>query len=994
MIVAADGSVRPVSSARRLVRTTAIGAAIAAVYIAAAHFGFRVAFVAEQITTVWAPTGIAIAALLLGGIRLWPAIWIGAFAANAATTAPMWTAAAIATGNTLEAVAAAWLLRRRPEFAATLARVGDVTAFLVVAVVASPVVSATVGVTTLCAAGVQPWNAFAALWWNWWFGDALGSVIVAPAILTTVRQRWPGRRLALAAIFVGGAVIVAYVAFGIVPLRPHPAEYIVFPLVIAAAVSGGPAVTSLVVLGAVSVAVWQTPPGSALVLLQLFMGVLAATALLLAAAIAERRRIEEREREAAAVLRHREEMLSLAQRAGGVATFEWDFRRQTAHCSAEFFAIFGLPARAGVMTAAEWSKYVHPDDRQRMSVHLARALAGEEPAAADYRIATADGRLRWLSYAGKLQSTRDGERMLGIVVDITDRKALERELRDHGDVLSRSEERYRRIFESTGVSLWEEDFSDVKAILDALGLRGEALEAHLRSHPGVVDECVARVKIVDVNPATLRLLGAADKRALVGSLSRIFRPETREVFIGELLALAGGDRDFTAEAAVQSVDGRRVDVLLSVAFPPPDEPPASVLVSLADITGRKQAEIALRREVEVRTALALENERLYQEAEHANRLKDEFLATLSHELRTPLNAVLGWAHMLREGTLQPAMRERALESVERNAKAQAQLVEDLLDVSRIVAGKLQIRSDAVDLAAVVSNAVETVRAGVSAKQLTLELQVPPANAVTVIGDADRLQQVVWNLVSNAIKFTPNGGRVDVELRQNDSAAEIVVCDTGQGIDPAFAPHLFERFRQMDASKTRVHGGLGLGLSIVKHLVEAHGGTVQAESEGTGRGATFRVRLPLRAAGAAVPPSSPPGTPTAANVLAGVRALVVDNEADARDLTRHMLEQRGAAVVTAGSAGAALHRLAHERFDVLVADIGMPEQDGLALIRALRAFPAHLANRGIPAVALTAYAGAAAQAEALDAGFNSHVEKPVEPEALVGAVASLSRIVRP
>ena len=676
----------------RIAPSLITGLAVAIAYVASAHLGFGLAFVAEQVTTVWAPTGIAIATLLLAGARLWPAVWIGAFTANAVTTAPMWTAVLIATGNTLEAVTAVWALRRLRDFTATLPRVSDVLAFLLLAVVAAPIISATTGVVTLCAAGVQSWDRFGPLWWNWWFGDALGAVIVAPAILTVVGHRWERRRALRASIFVGAAMIVTYLAFGLAALRPHPVEYIVFPIVIAAAVTGGPAITALVVLSVSSIAIWQTARGSVLlpadqtvheglILLQLFMGVLGATALLLAAAVAERRRSEERERSAAAVLRHREEMLRLAQHAGGVATFEWDFSRQTAQCSPEFFAIFGLPAREGIMTGVEWEQYVHPDDRARLAVHLARAIEGLEPAAADYRITTADGKVRWLSYAGQLQTTPDGPRMLGIVVDIT---------------------------------------------------------------------------------------------------------------------------------------------------------------------SRKQAEIALREQVEVRTGLAAENARLYHEAEQANRLKDEFLATLSHELRTPLNAVLGWVHMLREGTLQPAMHQRALEAVERNARTQAQLVEDLLDVSRIIAGRLLIKSEAVDLATVLTNAVETVQAGVSAKRLNLSLHLPADGRVMVTGDPDRLQQVIWNLVSNAIKFTPSGGRVDVELRQHDSKAEIIVRDTGPGIDPAFAPHLFERFRQMDASKTRVHGGLGLGLSIVRHLVEAHGGTVDAESEGPERGAAFRVRLPLRA----------------------------------------------------------------------------------------------------------------------------------------------------
>ena len=386
-------------------------------------------------------------------------------------------------------------------------------------------------------------------------------------------------------------------------------------------------------------------------------------------------------------------------------------------------------------------------------------------------------------------------------------------------------------------------------------------------------------------------------------------------------------------------------------------------------------------------AIAIDNARLYQEAAEANRLKDEFLATLSHELRTPLNAVLGWAHMLREGTMQPSMHQRALESVERNARVQAQLVEDLLDVSRIMAGKLQIKSNPVDLADVVANAIDTVRAGATAKRLSLRVHAPSEGRIVVTGDADRLQQVVWNLVSNAVKFTPTGGRVDIELGRTDVRAEILVRDNGQGIDPSFRPHLFQRFRQMDASKTRQHGGLGLGLSIVRHLVEAHGGTVAAESDGVGHGSTFRVELPLRVEDVPGADESLARARATDQPLAGVRALVVDDDADATELSRYVLESRGASVVTSGSAGEALHLLAGGRYDILIADIGMPDQDGLALIRAVRNLPAHAPNRDIPAITLTAFGGLDERDEALAAGFTAHLAKPIDPDRLIHIVST-------
>jgi PAS domain S-box-containing protein len=418
-------------------RTVLIGAAVAISYVAAAEIGFRAAFVAEQITTVWAPTGIAVASLLIWGPRLWPAIWLGAFAVNAATNAPLWTAFVLATGNTLEAVVATRLLRRVPQFDFSFRRVTDVLTFIGIAVVISPSVSATVGTATLCAAGAQSWQRFGPLWFHWWLGDALGALVVAPAILTLAAgPGWQRQDRLKLTIFVAASLVVTHLAFSRpLGLGGHPLEYVVFPLVIAAALIGGPAVSAVVVLGSSAVTIWNTVSGAGsfagfgvhhnLILLQTFTGVLAGTAMLLSAAIAERTASELSERSSADTLRHREEMLRLAQRAGGVATFEWDFQNQLANCSPEFFEMFGLRSRDGEMQGAEWAQFVHPDDRERMAAHLGRALARTEPATADYRIIRADGVERWLTYAGQIRETPAGARMLGSVADITDRKRAE-----------------------------------------------------------------------------------------------------------------------------------------------------------------------------------------------------------------------------------------------------------------------------------------------------------------------------------------------------------------------------------------------------------------------------------------------------------------------------------------------------------------------------------------------------------------------------------------
>ena len=404
-----------------------------------------------------------------------------------------------------------------------------------------------------------------------------------------------------------------------------------------------------------------------------------------------------------------------------------------------------------------------------------------------------------------------------------------------------------------------------------------------------------------------------------------------------------------------------------------------------DITERKLAEeerVQLAREQAART-----------EAEAANRFKDEFLAVLSHELRAPLTPILGWAGMLRMGQHDGDRVVQAVEVIERNAKAQLRLVEDLLDVSRIIAGKLRLHAAPLDLALVVETAVAAVRPAAEEQDIRLQV-VSPSAADPLTGDPDRLRQVVVNLLSNAIKFTPRGGRVEVRLERTRSHVEVSVSDTGCGISPEFLPYVFERFRQSDGSTTRKHGGLGLGLSIVRHLVELHGGTVQAESPGAGRGATFTVRLPLADAeaesgvqGQIIPVESEDQTGRG-GLLSGLRVLLVDDDADTLHILAAVLSRHGAEVTTAASASPALAALEGQRPDVLISDIGLPDEDGYTLIRRVRALPAERGGN-TPAAALTAYARTEDRAEALRAGYQLHVAKPVEPAELAAAVAALA-----
>ncbi|MBF2074517.1 MAG: PAS domain-containing protein [Synechococcales cyanobacterium C42_A2020_086] len=406
-----------------------------------------------------------------------------------------------------------------------------------------------------------------------------------------------------------------------------------------------------------------------------------------------------------------------------------------------------------------------------------------------------------------------------------------------------------------------------------------------------------------------------------------------------------------------------------------------------DITDRKQAEAE-------REQLLQREQSARSEAEAANRTKDEFLSILSHELRTPLNAILGWAQLLRsKRQIDAATRERALETIERNARGQANLIEDLLDISRIIAGKLRLDVRPTNLVSVIEAAIDTVRPAAEAKAIRIQAVLDPA-AGLVSGDADRLQQVVWNLLSNAVKFTPKGGRVQVRLERVNSHVEIIVSDTGQGIPLDLLPAVFDRFRQGNSSTTRLHGGLGLGLAIVRHLVELHGGSVHAESAGEGQGATFIVNLPLAVlkpssgservhptAGGDVPFENPPN-------LSGLQILLVDDEADARDLLSTVLSGCGATVTTAASAAAALDCLQRLQPDVLISDIGMPDEDGYALIARVRALPPNEGGR-TPAIALTAYARVEDRTRTLAAGFQMHMAKPVNLIELTTVIASLT-----
>lgn len=518
--------------------------------------------------------------------------------------------------------------------------------------------------------------------------------------------------------------------------------------------------------------------------------------------------------------------------------------------------------------------------------------------------------------------------------------------------LRTSEIRYRRLFESA---------RDGILILDAVTL-----------------------KITDVNPFMTDLLGYTHEEFLGKELWEIGLFDDKEASKRAFQELQVTGYLRYEDLPLQSTGGQRREVEFVSNVYQEDGRPV-IQCNIRDITDRKRGEEEL--------GLILEREQAaHAEADNANGIKDEFLALLSHELRTPLTSILGWSDLLKEGTLDQAAAQRALETIGRNARAQRQLIDDLLDTSRIITGKMRLEVRPVELAPLIEIVVEAVRPAANARNIRLLTRLGALTS-PISGDPQRLQQIIWNLLTNAIKFTPKSGSVEVRLERIESHLELVVKDTGEGIEPAFLPHVFDRFLQSDSSSTRRHGGLGLGLSIVRQLVELHGGSVTALSQGAGQGATFRVILPLMSVHH-LPDVETKPTLTAAKSrtdklsLANLRVLVVDDELDARELIAAVLKGRGAEVVAVESGAEALAELERQSFHALVSDIGMPDMDGYALIKKLRLLPAERGG-ALPAVALTAYAGDQDRTRAVTAGYQTHIAKPVEPAELVLVVASLT-----
>jgi PAS domain S-box-containing protein len=806
-----------------------IAVAVATAYAVTGALALSTATLNPYATAVWPPAGIGLAAILLFGYRLWPAILAGAFAVSLPIDWAPVTSLLIAAGDTVEALVGAYLVSRFAGGARAFEHPLDVGRFAVLAGFSGPIPSATIGVTALWLGGAVRGPEYTATWLTWWVGDGAGALVFAPLLLLWAQDRSAGalRRHPLeAAGLVLSVVLVGQVVFGPWHVAPsYPLMFLMFPLLLWAAFGFGPREVASAVVVLAIVAIGGTVQGfgpfalldrnQSLLFLQIFLATLAVTNLSVAAVVAERRREQAR-----------------------------------------------------------------------------------------------------------LQAAWATQSRLGAIVDGSD---------------------------------------------DAIV--SKTLEGIITSW----------------NPAAERMFGFAAAEALGQPIALIIPAERLPEEEVVLARIRRGEKVDHFETVRRRKDGSQVEVSLTIS---PVRGPTGTIIGASKIA----RDIGATKRHERERAQLLARERAARtEAEAANRAKDDFLATLSHELRTPLSAMLGWVEIMRfRGD--PATIAQGLERIERNARVQVRLIEDLLDLSRIAAGKMRLETRPIDLGPVVLAAVETVRTAAEAKGVSLASHIG-ADAV-VMGDPGRLQQVVWNLLSNAVKFTARGGLVEVTVERSTSLALIRVTDTGQGIKPEALPYVFERLRQADSSLTRFHGGLGLGLAIVRYLVELQGGTVSAESPGEGRGATFSVMLPL------LPIRvddrtrwAPPGRITYQRPRCdGVSVLVVDDEPDARELLRAFLEDCGARVTVTETVRAARELLEQRRFDVIVTDLAMPGEDGFALAQHVRARPADRGGR-LPLVALTAHAGTEMRVRALVTGFDAYVAKPVEPAELVAVVARLANPVR-
>jgi len=998
---------------------------------------------------VWPPAGIALAAFMLLGPAAWPAIFVAAFVVNVTVTASVLASLVIAAGNTLAGLLGAQLAARWANGARAFERAPDVFRFVGLAAVPSAALGATIGVLTLGLSGAVSWSGASLVWLTWWLGDLAGELVVAPVVLlwsapgvvTPLRRRpleAAGLLLALAAV---GLVVFS----GTAPFRVpnYPLAFLAIPALVWASFRFGPVGASGAMLVSFALAVYGTLRGvgpfavgsanESLLILQAFMVVMAGTVLPLAALVWDR---EDVEQERAALLsraqaaqREAEERGRVAEEFAGLAgslteTLDvdaigrrvveavlglFDARASGLRLLAADGSLVGV-AFGGAMKNAYAPGHVLPGGPASVSglAVAQRAAASTEDAFADERLQVADELRHAMAAAGDAAVLAVPLRAKGQIIgalSIADRRgrrftAVETEmLQAFADQAAVAVEN-ARLFEEAMAQRRE---SDVIAALAADLNRALDVDRVLqRVAEAVVALCgadVSRIALHDEGADTMSFRLGVGPGGAAGAEPRIRAGQG----VGGWVMATG--RPYRSPDIAEDprrhpdfqpmINAGNFRSILIVPIHGDVGVEGLICVGRREVRPFSEREEMICQRLAAHAAIAIRNSHLFAaeraaraEAHAANQAKDHFLATLSHELRTPLNAMLGWLRMLRNPRLDEAQKVHAVDVIERNARLQTQLINDLLDVSRIVAGKLELEQFPLDLVPVVQEAIEAVRADVEAKALALVVELDPRTG-EVRGDPMRLQQVVTNLLSNAVKFTPAGGRLEVRLAREGGHARLTVTDSGEGIDADVLRHVFEPFLQADTSTRRTHQGLGLGLAIVRQLVEAHGGRVHAESAGRGQGATFVVELPIVAVRAPREDVGPERRGRPGSRLDGLRVLVVDDQSDAREVVGLVLRERGAEVHLAGSVAEALELLGRRSIDVVVSDLAMPGADGYDLIRAVRADGARR-EPPIHAVALTAYTGHEVRERAIAAGFAAHATKPLNPEDLVELIAKLPR----
>jgi PAS domain S-box-containing protein len=937
---------RPSSLARsaspavsRSLRDVAFLVGLAAVYLGAAKLGLSLAFTTEQVSVVWPPAGIALAAVLLRGYRVWPAIWLGAFLANVTSHEPVVTASAIAVGNTLEALAGAWLFRRIDDSEPTLDHLKQVIGFVAGAAVASTTIAATVGTSSLLLTGIQPWSAFGFTWWTWWVGDAMAVLIVAPAMLTWAtwlrRPTWtrPGEALALMAILVG-TTVVAFVGPLASMLSAPPPRFVVFPFVMWAALRFGQRGTATVTLVASAVTIWGTlrdagapgaeSPEALLFVLQLFLGLVAVSGLLLAAAVTERKGLQD-------TAQLSEDRLQMALDSAGSGVWTYDVITGTVTWSATLEAIHGLPHGTFGGTFEAHLQVIHPEDREHVARTITASIESGQPYQIEYRIVRPDGSVRSIRERGRAFRDTRGQvvAMTGLCGDTTEhRRAV--------DALQESEARLKALIES-------------------------AMDAVL-----VIDE---RECITLFNAAAERMFRCRRREVIGTSLERFIPVAARDVHHKHI-------RQFSATGVTsRSMGAQRI---LSAVRADGEEFPMEAAISQSTIAGEKVYAVVIR-DVTDRVRYEQERDRLlareqaaHAELEAAGRAKDEFLAVLGHELRNPLGAISNAVTVLNHVSKPDDRTAQPREIITRQARQLGRLLDDLLDTVRLQSGRITLRRQIVDLREITKRCVIAFdgRGEVDAQGLDVT-----GDPVLVDGDPVRLEQIVVNLVDNAIKYGSPGGRVTVILAREEPEAVLRVQDTGIGIPAADLERIFDRFHQDHGSRGRSSGGLGIGLSLVKGLVGLHAGTVSVFSPAPGGGSEFVVRLPLAAAAG---PTTPARAADDGDPSDPRRVLIIEDDPDSREALTILLKLWGHDVEVATEGKGGLERVLNSRPDLTIIDIDLPDLDGYSVARAVRAAPG---GASLYLVALTGYGQMADRRRATTAGFDAHLIKPVDLEQL-------------